>query len=119
MVDLWANAVDFFKPLQWIPTSKRSRACKLHDELIDVYGSMIRRFKTLMDSGEEVPDCFIKMLLKSQKDEKLEWEDICMLAIIVILGGVHSVSGTPSCMSMKIISRILCRHLVSSNRFLL
>ena len=88
-----ANAVDFFEPLQWIPTSKRTRAHKLHDGFIDVYGSMIRRFKTLMDSGEEVPDCLMKMLLKSQEDERLEWEDICMLSAVFTLGGVHSVRG--------------------------
>ena len=96
-----ANAVDFFEPLQWIPTLKRSRARKLHDGIIDVYGSMIRRFKILMDSGEEVPDCLMKTLLESQEDEKLEWEDLCMLAAVFTLGGVHSVSTTLSCISMK------------------
>ena len=85
------NAVDFLEPLQWIPTSKRSRARKVHDGLIDVYGSMIRRFKTLMNSGNEVPDCLMKMILESQ-DEKLDWEDLCMLAAVFTLGGVHSVS---------------------------
>ena len=91
MVGPWANPVDFFEPLQWIPTPKRSRARKLYDGLIDVYGSMIRRFKTLMDSGEEVPNCLMKMLLESQEDEKLGWEDLCMLAAVFTLGGVHSV----------------------------
>ena len=91
MVGPLANAVDFFEPLQWIPTSKRSRARKLHDGFIDVYGSMIRRFKTLMNSGNEVPDCLMKMILESQ-DEKLDWEDLCMLAAVFTLGGVHSVS---------------------------
>ena len=85
------NAVDFLEPLQWIPTSKRTRARKVHDGLIDVYGSMIRRFKTLMNSGNEVPDCLMKMLLESQ-EEKLDWEDLCMLAAVFTLGGVHSVS---------------------------
>jgi hypothetical protein len=92
MVGPLANAVDFFEPLQWIPTSKRSRARKLHDGFIDVYGTMIQRFKTLMDSGEEVPDCLMKTLLESQEDEKLEWEDLCMLSSVFTLGGVHSVN---------------------------
>ena len=100
MIGPLANAVDFFEPLQWIPTSKRSRAHKLHDGIIDVYGSMIRQFKTLMDSGEEVPDCLMKTLLESQEDEKLEWEDLCMLAAVFTLGGVHSVSRMLSCISM-------------------
>ena len=107
MVGPWANAVDFFEPLQWIPTSKRSRARKLHDEIIDVYGNMIRRFKTLMDSGEEVPDCLMKTLLESQENEKLEWEDLCMLASVFTLGGVHSVSGTLACISMKLSHQFL------------
>jgi hypothetical protein len=93
VVGPWANAVDFFEFLQWIPTSKRSRARKLHDEIVGVYGSMIRRFKILMDSGEEVPDCLVKVLIKSQEDEKLDWEDLCMLSSVFTLGGVHSVSG--------------------------
>ena len=76
MIGPLANAVDFFEPLQWIPTSKRSRARKLHDGFVDVYGSMIRRFKNLMDSGEEVPDCLVKTLIQSQGDEKLDWEDL-------------------------------------------
>jgi hypothetical protein len=102
MVGPWANAVDFFEPLQWIPTSKRSRAHKLHDGIIDVYGSMIRQFKTLMDSGEEVPECLMKTLLESQEDENLEWEDLCMLASVFTLGGVHSGSGTLSSILMKL-----------------
>ena len=92
VVGPWANAVDFFEPLQWIPTSKRSRGRKLHDEIINVYGGMIRQFKTLMDSGEEVPDCLVKVLIESQEDEKLDWEDLCMLSAVFTLGGVHSVS---------------------------
>jgi hypothetical protein len=96
MVGPWANAVDFFEPLQWIPTSKRSRAHKLHDDFVDVYGSMIRRFQTLMKSGEVVPDCLVKVLLESQEDEKLDWEDLCMLSAVFTLGGVHSVSALSS-----------------------
>ena len=118
MVGPWANVVDFFEPLQWVPTSKRSRARKLHDGLIDVYGSMIRRFKILMDSGEEVPNCLMKMLLESQEEEKLGWEDLCMLAAVFTLGGVHSVSWTLSFISMQL-SQEFSRHLASSYGFLL
>ena len=77
----------------------------MHDGIIDVYGSMIRRFKTLMDSGEEVPDCLMKTLLESQKEEKLEWEDLCMLAAVFTLGGVHSVNGTLSCILINLFKR--------------
>jgi hypothetical protein len=94
--------VDFFEPLQWIPTRKRSRGRKLHDGLIDVYGSMIRRFQTRMDSGEEVPDCLVKTLIQSQEDEKLDWEDLCMLSAVFTLGGVHSVSELSSRISVNL-----------------
>ena len=92
IVGPWSNAVDFFEPLQWIPTSKRSRGIKLHDGLIDVYGSMIQRFERRMKSGEYVPDCLVKTLLESQEEEKLDWEDLCMLSAVFTLGGVHSAS---------------------------
>jgi len=101
MVGPLANAVDFFEPLQWIPTSKRSRARKLHDGLVEVYGSMIRRFQTLMESGGEVPDCLVKMLIESQENEKLDWEDLCMLSAVFLIGGVHSVSALP-CISKEL-----------------
>ncbi|KAF8984303.1 cytochrome P450 [Cyathus striatus] len=89
----WNNAVDFLEPLQWIPTSKRSRGRKLHDGLVKVYGSMILRFKSRMDAGEPVPDCLVKTLLENQETEKLDWEDLCMLSAVFTLGGVHSTSG--------------------------
>jgi hypothetical protein len=102
MIGALANVVDFIKPLQWIPTSKRTRAQKLHNGFIEVYGSMIQRFQNLMNSGEEVPDCMIKTLLESQEEEKLDWKDLCTLAAVFTIGGVHSVSGTLSCILMMI-----------------
>lgn len=86
-----SNAIDFIKPLQWIPTSKRSRGRKLHDDLIEVYSAMILQVKGRVDSGENVPDCLVKTLIESQEEEKLDWEDICMLTAVFTLGGVHSV----------------------------
>lgn len=86
-----SNAIDFIKPLQWIPTSKRSRGHKLHDDLIEVYSTMILQVKARVDSGESVPDCLVKTLIESQEKEKLDWEDICMLTAVFTLGGVHSV----------------------------
>jgi hypothetical protein len=44
-----------------------------------------------MDAGEDVPDCLVKTLLLNQEREKLDWEDMCMLAVAFNLGGVHSV----------------------------
>ncbi|KJA25291.1 hypothetical protein HYPSUDRAFT_85428 [Hypholoma sublateritium FD-334 SS-4] len=89
----WSNCVDFFEVLQYIPTPKRTRGRRLHDALIDVYGSMILDFQSRMRSGEEVSDCLVKTLLENQEIEKLDWEDLCMLSAVFTLGGVHSTSG--------------------------
>ena len=86
-----SNIVDFIKPLQWIPTTTKSRARWIHDESVEVYGAMIMRVKARMDAGEDVPDCLVKMLLLSQEREKLDWEDMCMLAVAVDLGAVPAV----------------------------
>ncbi|KAH9477254.1 Cytochrome P450 monooxygenase verL [Psilocybe cubensis] len=88
----WANAIDFFTILQYIPTSKKKRGHQLYADIIDTYGSMILQFKDKMLAGEDVPDCLIKTLLENQETEKLDWEDICMLSAVFTLGGVHSVS---------------------------
>jgi hypothetical protein len=88
----WSNAIDFIEPLQWIPTPMRSRGRKLHNDLMEVYGAMVLRVKARMDSGEVVPDCLVKTLIETQEEERLDWEDICMLAAVFTLGGVHSVS---------------------------
>ena len=87
-----SNIVDFIKPLQWIPTTTQSRARRLHDDLVEIHGAMIMRFQARMDAGEDVPDCLVKTLLLSQEREKLDWEDMCMLAGAFELGGIHSVS---------------------------
>lgn len=87
----WSNPIDFIEPLQWIPSSMRSRGRKLHDDLLEVYGAMILRVKARLDAGEHVPDCLAKTLIETQEEEKLDWEDLCMLAAVFTLGGVHSV----------------------------
>ncbi|KDR71505.1 hypothetical protein GALMADRAFT_143768 [Galerina marginata CBS 339.88] len=89
----WSNCVDFFEPLQWIPTPKSRRGHQLHNNLVTVYGDMILNFKARMAAGEPVPDCLVKTLLENQETEKLDWEDLCMLSAVFTLGGVHSTSG--------------------------
>jgi hypothetical protein len=86
-----SNVIDFIKPLQWIPTTTRSRGRRLHDEIVEVYGAMIDRVKAHMNAGEDVPDCLVKTMILTQEQEKLDWEDMCMLSVVFTLGGVHSV----------------------------
>jgi hypothetical protein len=73
----------------------RARGRKLHNDLVEAYGAMILRVKARMDSGENVPDCLVKTLVETQEEEHLDWEDVCMLAAVFTLGGVHSVSWGP------------------------
>ena len=109
----WSNAIDFIEPLQWIPTRMRSRGRKLHDDLIEVYGAMILQVKARMDSGEDVPDCLVKTLIETQDDEGLDWEDICMLAAVFMLGGIHSVS-----LGCEVLRRSCLREMHHTNRHL-
>ncbi|KAF9254155.1 cytochrome P450, partial [Marasmius fiardii PR-910] len=90
----WSNAVDFVKPLQWIPTRIRSRGRKLRKDFIEVYGTMINLVKDRMASGENVPDCLVKSLLQKKDEEELSWIDLCLLTTAFATGGSHSTSGT-------------------------
>ena len=69
----------------------RSRGRRLHDGIVEVYGAMIARVKARLDAGEDVPDCVAKTLILTQEQENLDWEDMCMLAAVFTLGGIHSV----------------------------
>jgi hypothetical protein len=44
-----------------------------------------------MDAGEDVPDSLVKTLRLTQEQEKLDWEDMCMLTVVFNLGGIPSV----------------------------
>ncbi|KAF9258035.1 cytochrome P450 [Marasmius fiardii PR-910] len=90
----WTNAVDFIKPLQWIPTRMRSRGRKLRKDFIEVYGTMINLVKHRMASGENVPDCLVKSLLEKKDEEELSWIDLCFLTTAFGTGGSHSTLGT-------------------------
>lgn len=87
-----SNAIDFVKPLQFIPTPLKLRAHKLHQEIRIVYGDMIEQMRQQLCTGDSVPDCLIKTLVENQAAEKLSDEDICMLAVVFAFGGVHSIS---------------------------
>ena len=87
-----SNLVDFIEPLQWLPNRTHARAAKLHDDFVEVYGAMVMAVKERMDAGENVPHCLAKVLIEGQQQEKLDWEDVCMLSAAFALGGVHSVS---------------------------
>ncbi|KAF7421194.1 hypothetical protein PC9H_011714 [Pleurotus ostreatus] len=89
----WTNMIDFVKILQWLPTTTRYRARKLHFDVIAIYGAMMLRTKARMDAGDDVPDCLAKTLIECQETEQLSWEDMCFIVGAFTIGGVHSTSG--------------------------
>ncbi|EJD41001.1 cytochrome P450 [Auricularia subglabra TFB-10046 SS5] len=88
------NMVDFIPILQWLPSLIKRRAKAVSKGLIDTYGAMIERVRERMNGGSEVPDCLAKTLISIQEQEKLDQEDMCMLAAVFTLGGVHTTSST-------------------------
>ncbi|KAF7363031.1 Cytochrome P450 [Mycena venus] len=88
-----SNAVDFIKPLQYLPSRTRTRGMKLNADMTEVFGGMIQEMQRRIENAEYVPDCLIKTLLETPEEEKLEFEDILMLAVAFAFGGVHSIAG--------------------------
>ncbi|KAH8106701.1 cytochrome P450 [Cristinia sonorae] len=88
-----SNVEDFITPLQWIPTTMQKRGRKLHDAFVEVYGGFLLEVKAKLNKGEDVPDCLAKTLILTQEQEGLDWEDMCMLIAVFVLGGVHSTAG--------------------------
>ena len=86
-----SNLVDFITPLQWITTPLLARGKKLHQGLVSTYGGMIKDIEARLHAGEDVPDCLAKTLILNREQEGLDWEDMCMLIAVFVLGGVHSV----------------------------
>lgn len=58
-----SNLVDFVPLLQHLPTRMRSRARKLHEDLVTSYGGMITEIEERMQRGEQVPDCLAKTMI--------------------------------------------------------
>ncbi|KAJ6589483.1 cytochrome P450 [Mycena capillaripes] len=70
-----------------------SRGVKLNAEMNRVYGEMMQAIQCRLDRAEDVPDCFVRMLLETRHEERLSSEDILMLAVAFAFGGVHSIAG--------------------------
>ena len=87
----FSNAIDFIKPLQWLPTKTKRRGFALRDGFYEVYGNMLADVKKKMDEGAAVPDCLGKTLIENQKKEDLSWEDMTMIVNAFTTGGVPSV----------------------------
>jgi hypothetical protein len=64
-----SNLVDFVPILQRLPSHIRSRARKLHSDLIDVYGGLVKEIDEKMQAGGEVRDCLVKTMLLTKERE--------------------------------------------------
>ncbi|EIN04006.1 cytochrome P450 [Punctularia strigosozonata HHB-11173 SS5] len=87
-----SNLVDFITPLQWIPTFTRCRGKKLHRELVEVYGGIIKDIEVTMASGGAYQDCLAKTLIENRTKEELDDMDIVMMISAFMIGGVETTA---------------------------
>ncbi|ETW78112.1 cytochrome P450 monooxygenase 69 [Heterobasidion irregulare TC 32-1] len=88
-----SNLVDFVPLLQHLPTSMRSRGVKLHEELIETYGGMVKDIEAQLKEGTPVPDCAAKTMVESREKEGLDDLDMAILASAFMIGGVETTAG--------------------------
>ncbi|KAF4616879.1 hypothetical protein D9613_008923 [Agrocybe pediades] len=87
-----SNMIDFVPILQKLPHYTKTRAQKLHRDLVATYGGMINDIADRMKRGEEVPDCLVKTLLLAQKEEELDHLDMSILCSAFMIGGVETTA---------------------------
>lgn len=85
--------IDFVSILQKLPINLplKTRAQKLHADLVATYGGMITKIDERMKRGEQVPDCLVKTLLLAQEEEGLDHLDMAILCSAFMIGGVETV----------------------------
>lgn len=69
----------------------KSRGQRLHRDLVDTYGGMIRNIEQELRLGRNVPDCLSKAMIEAQKEEELGHLDMAILASAFMIGGVETV----------------------------
>ncbi|CCM06881.1 uncharacterized protein FIBRA_09190 [Fibroporia radiculosa] len=87
-----SNLVDFFTPLQWIPTIMSIRGKKLHKGLVETYGGMINDIERRMKAGEDVPECLAKTMILARDEEQLDHLDMAILTSAFMIGGVETTA---------------------------
>ena len=87
-----SNLVDFVPLFQHLPTRMRSRARKLHEDLVTSYGGMINEIEERMRRNEKVPDCLAKTMILTKDSEKLDNLDMAILASAFMIGGVETTA---------------------------
>lgn len=87
-----SNLVDFVPQLQWLPTRMRSRGRKLHEELVETYGGLIKGIEARVCNNERVPECLATTMLSIRETEDLDDLDMAVLASAFMIGGVETTA---------------------------
>ncbi|KAK7914535.1 hypothetical protein PG985_012238 [Apiospora marii] len=87
-----SNIIDFLPVLRIFPSEMRSRAIKLHRDLVETYGGIIQDIDKRRKRGEKVPDCLATTLLQMKEAEKLDDLDLSMMAAAFMIGGVETAA---------------------------
>ena len=86
-----SNVIDFVPLLQYFSTKLSRRARRLHRDLVQTYGGLIRDVERKMAWGEDVDDCLAKDMVQLQEQEDLDEVDMAILASAFMIGGVETV----------------------------
>lgn len=86
-----SNLVDFIPILQHLPSPLRTRAHRLHKDLVDTYGGLINDIDRRMQHGEDVPESLAKTMLQVRETEQLDHLDMAITASAFMIGGVETV----------------------------
>ncbi|KAJ3474182.1 hypothetical protein NLG97_g9955 [Lecanicillium saksenae] len=87
-----SNFVDFIPILQKMPSSLQKRGRRLHTDLVETYGGLIKDVEMKMRLGEEVPDCLAKTMILHREEEGLDGLDMAFIATAFMIGGVFTTA---------------------------
>ncbi|KAJ3576647.1 hypothetical protein NP233_g278 [Leucocoprinus birnbaumii] len=87
-----SNLTDFVPLLQYLPNYMTARGRKLHADLVETYGGLIREVETKIKYGEDVPDCLVKTILTTNEEEQLDFVDMAILCSAFMIGGVETTA---------------------------
>ncbi|PIG79051.1 hypothetical protein AARAC_008044 [Aspergillus arachidicola] len=87
------NLVDFVPLLQYLPAPMHRRGKKLHEDLVETYGGIIKDMEREMKEGKKVVvDCLAKTMIEVRDKEDLDDLDMAILASAFMIGGVETIA---------------------------
>lgn len=67
------------------------RGKKLHNDLVETYGGIIKDMERKMKAGNKVVDCLAKTMIEVRRKEDLDDLDMATLASAFMIGDVETV----------------------------